>query len=53
MIPGELRTAEDDLELPVWVGILPVYEAYGAPAPAPDLRPGLEIPSYVRDWTTQ
>jgi nitroimidazol reductase NimA-like FMN-containing flavoprotein (pyridoxamine 5'-phosphate oxidase superfamily) len=50
---GPPDDAEDDLELPVWAGILPVYEAYGAPAPAPDLRPGLEIPSYVRDWTTQ
>jgi nitroimidazol reductase NimA-like FMN-containing flavoprotein (pyridoxamine 5'-phosphate oxidase superfamily) len=50
---GPPDDAEDDLDLPVWAGILPMYEAYGAPAPAPDLRPGLEIPSYVGDWTTR
>jgi nitroimidazol reductase NimA-like FMN-containing flavoprotein (pyridoxamine 5'-phosphate oxidase superfamily) len=50
---GPPDDAEDDLDLPVWAGILPMYEAYGAPAPAPDLRPGLDIPRYVRDWKTQ
>jgi uncharacterized protein len=50
---GPPDDAEDDLDLPVWAGILPMYETYGDPAPAPDLRPGLEVPSYVRDWTSR
>ncbi len=43
--------AEDDLDLPVWAGVLPFHEAYGDAVPAPDLRAGLDLPSYVRDWT--
>jgi len=45
--------AEDDLDLPVWAGVLPMHEAYGDPVPAPGLRPGLELPSYVRGWTSR
>ena len=48
---GPPDDAEEDLDLPVWAGILPLHEAYGDAAPAPDLRPGLELPGYVRDWT--
>ena len=48
---GPPEDAEDDLDLPVWAGVLPMYEAYGDPTPAPDLRPGLELPGYVREWT--
>jgi hypothetical protein len=48
---GPPDDATDDLDLPVWAGTLPMYEVYGAAAPAPDLRPGLELPSYVREWT--
>jgi nitroimidazol reductase NimA-like FMN-containing flavoprotein (pyridoxamine 5'-phosphate oxidase superfamily) len=50
---GPPDDATEDLDLPVWAGILPMYEAYGAAAPAPDLRPGLELPSYVREWTAR
>jgi len=48
---GPPDDAEDDLALPVWAGVLPFREAYGDAVPAPDLRAGLELPSYVRDWT--
>jgi hypothetical protein len=37
----------------VWAGVLPLYETYGDAAAAPDLRPGLEVPSYVRNWTAR
>jgi uncharacterized protein len=47
---GPPDDAEDDLDLPVWAGVLPLLESYGVAAPAPDLRPGLELPGYVRDW---
>ena len=48
---GPPDDAEDDLGLPVWAGTLPLHQRYGDAAPAPDLRPGLELPGYVRDWT--
>jgi uncharacterized protein len=48
---GPPDDAEDDLDLPVWAGVLPLHERYGDASPAPDLRPGLELPGYVRDWT--
>jgi nitroimidazol reductase NimA-like FMN-containing flavoprotein (pyridoxamine 5'-phosphate oxidase superfamily) len=30
--------ADGDLDAPVWAGVVPIAEAYGAPVPAPDLR---------------
>jgi nitroimidazol reductase NimA-like FMN-containing flavoprotein (pyridoxamine 5'-phosphate oxidase superfamily) len=41
----------DDLDLPVWAGVLPLQESYGVAMPAPDLRPGVELPGYVGGWT--
>ena len=43
--------AAEDLELPVWAGVLPLHETYGEPSAAPDLRDGLDVPGYVRDWS--
>jgi nitroimidazol reductase NimA-like FMN-containing flavoprotein (pyridoxamine 5'-phosphate oxidase superfamily) len=48
---GPPDDADDDLDLPVWAGVLSLRESYGDATPAPDLRPGLELPGYVRDWT--
>lgn len=48
---GPPDDAADDLALPVWAGVLPLHEQYGEPTPAPDLRDGLDVPGYVRDWS--
>ena len=48
---GPPEDTAEDLELPVWAGVLPLHEAYGEPTDAPDLRDGLEVPGYVRDWS--
>jgi nitroimidazol reductase NimA-like FMN-containing flavoprotein (pyridoxamine 5'-phosphate oxidase superfamily) len=48
---GPPDDADDDLDLPVWAGVLSLNESYGEATAAPDLRPGLELPDYVRDWT--
>jgi nitroimidazol reductase NimA-like FMN-containing flavoprotein (pyridoxamine 5'-phosphate oxidase superfamily) len=29
---------DDDLDAPVWAGVVPIVESYGPPVPAPDLR---------------
>ena len=41
---------EDDLALPVWAGLLPMTTSAGAPEPAPDLRSGLDAPSYLLSY---
>ncbi|WP_150254426.1 pyridoxamine 5'-phosphate oxidase family protein [Nocardiopsis deserti] len=38
---------EEDLALPVWAGVLPVRQDFGAPEPDPGLAPGLEVPASV------
>jgi nitroimidazol reductase NimA-like FMN-containing flavoprotein (pyridoxamine 5'-phosphate oxidase superfamily) len=43
--------AEDDLDLPVWAGVLPLREVAGAPVPAPDLRGTPPVPAYLSSWT--
>ena len=40
----------DDLELPVWAGVLPLRVVAGEPEPSPDLRPGLGTPGYITDY---
>ncbi len=41
---------EADLALDVWAGTLPVHIVAGAPNPAPDLRPGIGAPAYLREF---
>lgn len=35
---GPPEDAEEDLDAPVWAGVLPIVTSYGEPVPAPDLR---------------
>jgi nitroimidazol reductase NimA-like FMN-containing flavoprotein (pyridoxamine 5'-phosphate oxidase superfamily) len=35
---GPPEDADDDLDAPVWAGVLPIVTSYGVPVPAPDLR---------------
>lgn len=46
---GPPKDDDEDLELPVWAGVLPLRSVAGAPEPAPDLRPGIGTPGYVTD----
>lgn len=41
----------EDLDAPVWAGVLPVVSSYGVPVPAPDLRGDPEVPGYLTGWT--
>jgi nitroimidazol reductase NimA-like FMN-containing flavoprotein (pyridoxamine 5'-phosphate oxidase superfamily) len=40
----------EDLDAPVWAGVLPMTTRFGDPLPAPDLRGEPGVPGYVRDW---
>ncbi len=42
----------EDLDLPWWAGVLPLRNAVPeAPVPAPDLTPGIEVPTHVSGWS--
>jgi nitroimidazol reductase NimA-like FMN-containing flavoprotein (pyridoxamine 5'-phosphate oxidase superfamily) len=41
---------EEDYELPVWAGVLPLRTVVGAPEPDPRLDPVIEPPSHVARW---
>jgi nitroimidazol reductase NimA-like FMN-containing flavoprotein (pyridoxamine 5'-phosphate oxidase superfamily) len=45
--------AAEDLDLPVWAGVLPLREVAGEPVPAPDLRGSPPLPPYVGRWSPQ
>lgn len=47
---GPPKDDDDDLELPVWAGLLPFVTTPGAPEPSPDLRPGLAVPRSVTGY---
>ena len=42
---------EEDYELPVWAGVLPLHLETGEALPDPRLRAGIELPQYVRDYS--
>ncbi|WP_141582365.1 pyridoxamine 5'-phosphate oxidase family protein [Actinomadura sp. WMMA1423] len=42
--PGD---EDEDYALDVWAGVVPVRQAFGAPAPDPLLRPGIPVPGHI------
>jgi uncharacterized protein len=38
----------EDLDLPIWAGVLPMTIGFGEPEPDPGLRPGLSAPDHIR-----
>ncbi|MEV5745066.1 pyridoxamine 5'-phosphate oxidase family protein [Microbispora rosea] len=38
---------EEDYDLPVWAGVLPLTVSWGAPEPDPRLAPGIPVPPHV------
>lgn len=41
---------EEDLDRPVWAGVVPLVRTWGDPVPAADLRFDLPAPGYVQEW---
>jgi nitroimidazol reductase NimA-like FMN-containing flavoprotein (pyridoxamine 5'-phosphate oxidase superfamily) len=41
----------EDLDEPVWAGVLPIMSTFGAPVATPDLRGDFEPPQYLSQWT--
>ena len=46
---GPPKDDADDLDLPVWAGVLPLRQASGPPIADAGLAPGVEVPDYIRD----
>jgi nitroimidazol reductase NimA-like FMN-containing flavoprotein (pyridoxamine 5'-phosphate oxidase superfamily) len=38
----------EDLDLPVWAGVVPMTMSFGEPEPDPALRPGITAPAHIR-----
>jgi uncharacterized protein len=38
----------EDLDLPVWAGVVPMTVSFGEPEPDPALRPGITAPDHIR-----
>ncbi len=41
---GDPVDDREDLKLPIWAGVLPVKQVYGAAVPAANLQPGIDLP---------
>ncbi|MDT5124132.1 MAG: uncharacterized protein QOC96_3614 [Acidobacteriota bacterium] len=42
---------EEDYEIPVWAGELPLHLVTGEAVQDPQLKAGIELPEYIRDYT--
>ena len=47
---GGPKDKDEDLELPIWAGVLPLVTSSGDPIPAADLPAGLDIPPSVAGY---
>jgi hypothetical protein len=47
---GPPKDDPEDLDLDVWAGVVPLATITGEPEPAPDLRPGIAEPGYLRGY---
>jgi nitroimidazol reductase NimA-like FMN-containing flavoprotein (pyridoxamine 5'-phosphate oxidase superfamily) len=47
---GDSIDAEEDLDAPVWAGVIPVRQVPLTPVANHDLKPGIEVPDYIVQW---
>jgi nitroimidazol reductase NimA-like FMN-containing flavoprotein (pyridoxamine 5'-phosphate oxidase superfamily) len=47
---GWSQDPPEDLDAPVWAGVLPMRAVFEAALPAPDLRGSPELPGYLDSW---
>lgn len=46
--PGDLP---EDMDSPLWAGVIPIEHTFGSPRDAADLKPGIPVPGYIAEWT--
>ena len=47
---GGPKEEPEDMDLPVWAGVIPVSTVYGAPIPDADLTGDPPVPSYASGY---
>jgi len=47
---GPPKDDDEDMDLPIWAGVLPIRTVPGEPEADPDLRDGVPAPGYVTDY---
>lgn len=47
---GPPKDEAEDMDLPVWAGVLPLQYVAGAPIADDQLSPAVELPEYIRDY---
>ena len=47
---GPPKDEEEDYELPIWAGLLPLGLVVGSPEPDPLLAPEVSVPAHVTGW---
>ena len=40
----------EDMDSPLWAGVIPIQHTFGSPRDAADLKPGIPVPSYIAEW---
>jgi nitroimidazol reductase NimA-like FMN-containing flavoprotein (pyridoxamine 5'-phosphate oxidase superfamily) len=47
---GDPDDLPEDMDLPIWAGVVPLCETWCDPVPSADLRTPIDVPDYIRDW---
>jgi uncharacterized protein len=47
---GPPKDEDEDMDLPVWAGVLPLQYIAGTPIADDQLNPAVELPGYIRDY---
>ena len=50
---GPPKDDKEDMDLPVWAGIVPIRQMVGEPQDAPDLRDGVPVPGYIAEYVAK
>ena len=48
---GPPKDDPEDMEIPVWTGVLPFTQGFDAPVPDPQMKAGIALPGYLRAFT--
>jgi hypothetical protein len=47
---GPPKDDDEDMDLPIWAGVLPLRTTTGEPEPSPDLASGVDVPPSVTGY---
>lgn len=48
---GPPKDDPEDMEIPVWTGVMPFTQGFAAPLPDPQMKAGIALPGYLRAFT--